>query len=333
MTETERSPVMYSAERPVWLEEFCALPEMQRLRYVGMNCGCEYTSFPRFRGLPKYSRYRHSVDVALIVWHFTGSMAQTLAGLFHDIATPVFAHTVDFLYGDYMAQEHTEGRTGELICGSEGIARLLDKYDMAPDAVTDYHIYPVADNDSPHLSADRLEYTLGNLAAYTGRTSAELQAYYDDLCVAVNEHSETELSFADADTAYHFAHDALKVSRIYVSDEDRYAMQMLSELLKWSLEKGVLRAEELYLTEETVIEKLLSDAETVGLWRAYRALHEIVTDREALPDGAWRVIGAKKRRIDPFVRGAGLLSEINAQFAGEIKDFMDTPLDRAICAR
>mgnify|MGYP000289519657 CR=1 FL=1 len=29
--------------------------------------------------------------VARLMWHFTGSMAQTLAGLFHDIATPVFA--------------------------------------------------------------------------------------------------------------------------------------------------------------------------------------------------------------------------------------------------
>ena len=260
-------------------------------------------------------------------------MAQTLAGLFHDIATPVFAHTVDFLYGDYMAQEHTEGRTGELIRGSEGITRLLDKYNIAPDAVTDYHIYPVADNDSPRLSADRLEYTLGNLAAYTGRTSPELQAYYDDLCVAVNEHGETELSFTGADMAYRFAHDALEMSRIYVSDEDRYAMQMLSELLGQAIKKGVLSAEELYLTEETVIENLMSDAETAKLWRGYCALHEIVTDREAFPDGAWRVIGAKKRRIDPFVRGAGRLSEINAQFAGEIKDFMDTPLDRAICSR
>ena len=163
--------------------------------------------------------------------------------------------------------------------------------------------------------------------------SAERPAYYDALCVAVNEHGETELSFTDVDTAYRFAHDALEMSRIYVSDEDRYAMQMLSELLGRALEKNVLGAGELYLTEETVIEKLMSDAETAGLWRSYRNMHEIVADREAFPEGAWRVIGAKKRRIDPFVRDHGRLSEINTRFAGEIKDFMDTPLDRAICAR
>ena len=28
MTETETSPVLYSAERPEWLNEFCALPEI-----------------------------------------------------------------------------------------------------------------------------------------------------------------------------------------------------------------------------------------------------------------------------------------------------------------
>ena len=133
--------------------------------------------------------------------------------------------------------------------------------------------------------------------------------------------------------AYRFAHDALEMSRIYVSDEDRYAMQMLSELLGQAIKKGVLSAEKLYLTEETVIEKLMSDAETAGLWRSYCVLHEIVTDREAFPGAAWRVIGAKKRRIDPFVRDHGRLSEINTQFAGEIKAFMDAPLDRAICAR
>ena len=139
---------------------------MRQLRGVGMNCGCEYTAFPRFRGLPPYSRFRHSVGVCLIVWCFTGDMVQALAGLFHDIATPCFAHTVDFLRGDYMAQESTEDRTEGIIRASAVITRLLDKYGVAPGAVTDYHMYSIADNDSPRLSADRLEYTLGNLEGY-----------------------------------------------------------------------------------------------------------------------------------------------------------------------
>lgn len=52
---------------------------MARLRQVGMNCGCEYTDFPRFRHLAPYSRFRHSVGVGLIVWHFTHDAAQAAA--------------------------------------------------------------------------------------------------------------------------------------------------------------------------------------------------------------------------------------------------------------
>lgn len=53
-----------------------------------MDCGCDYTNlFPRHEW---YSNLDHSVGVALIIWNFTHDKKQTLAGLFHDIATPVF---------------------------------------------------------------------------------------------------------------------------------------------------------------------------------------------------------------------------------------------------
>ena len=328
----EHSGLIYSADVPAWLDEFCAAPEMRRLRGVGMNCGCEYTAFPRFRGLPPYSRFRHSVGVCLIVWRFTGDMVQALAGLFHDIATPCFAHTVDFLRGDYMAQESTEDRTEGIIRASAVITRLLDKYGVAPGAVTDYHMYPIADNDSPCLSADRLEYTLGNLEGYGLCDTAVLQAYYDGIIAAEAENGAAELAFTDVDTARHFAHDALKMSRIYVADEDRYAMQMLSELLRRAVEKGVLTSEELYLTEADVIARLTGDGELCARWQEFRAMHRMLTRAEDAPDGAWRVIRAKKRYIDPLVAGRGRLSKIDAGFAAEAAAFLAAPQDAPLCA-
>ena len=330
---TEQSPVIYSASVPAWFDEFCTVPEMQRLRGVGMNCGCEYTDFPRFRELPVYSRFRHSVGVGLITWRFTGDMAQALAGLFHDISTPCFAHTVDFLHGDYLKQEYTEGRTATIIKNSPAIMRLLRKYGIDPDAVTDYHRYPIADNDSPRLSADRLEYTLGNLAGYRICSAARLQGYYDALCVTTAPDGAPELAFGDAAAAAGFAQDALKMSRIYVSDEDRYAMQRLSELLRRALEKGAVHADELYLTEEAVLAKLLADGELCSMWREYRALHELVADPESAPDGAWRIIPAKKRYIDPLAAGAGRLSDIDPDFARAAAAFLAEPQDRPVCAR
>lgn len=106
---------IYSKNFPMFIEELINTPEFKRLSNVGMNCGCEYTSFPIFSEGKNYTRYDHSIGVALIVWHFTKDIKQSIAGLLHDISSPVFAHVVDFLNGDHVNQESTEEKTEEII--------------------------------------------------------------------------------------------------------------------------------------------------------------------------------------------------------------------------
>ena len=211
---------------------------MQRLKDVGMHCGCEYTSFPMFVGLDNYSRYKHSVGCALIVWHFTQDRRQTIAALLHDIATPTFAHVVDFLNGDHLKQESTENGTVNIIASSPGIMTRLKEWNIELEEVADYHVYPIADNDSPKLSADRLEYTLSNLVNYRITPTEKIKELYDHLMVGKNEEGEDELMFDDFQIAEAFCLSALETSKIYVADEDRFAMQtsMLLKIMKiWAL--------------------------------------------------------------------------------------------------
>ena len=49
--------------------------------------------------------------------------------------------------------------------------------------VCNYHLYPLADNESPKLSADRLEYTLGNMYSYGFCDLEMIQMIYKDLKV------------------------------------------------------------------------------------------------------------------------------------------------------
>ena len=224
--------LFYHHEIPAFLRECARTPAVLRLRDVGMNCGCEYTSFPRFRGLKPYSRFDHSLGAALIIWHFTADPAQAVAGLLHDIATPVFAHVVDFMRGDYLKQEATEAGTADMIAASAELQAVLKKYGLCSGAVSDYHRYPIADNDSPGLSADRLEYTMGNSINYGFCTGKRAEGWYRDLVVGKNEAGQPELMFQTAEAAEDFALTALRCSEVYVSDEDRYSMQMLAELLQ-----------------------------------------------------------------------------------------------------
>ena len=315
--------LIYQTETPDFLKALCETSPMRRLEKVGMNCGCEYTAFPRFTGIERYTRFEHSLGAALIVWRFTSDAAQSVSALLHDIATPVFAHVVDFLRGDYLSQTATESGTAEIIRASGEIGEILRSLGLRAEDVEDYHRYPVADNDPPRLSADRLDYTLGNAVNFALASVGELTELFADLRVGLNEFGESELMFSGGGKAARFAELALECSKIYVCDADRYAMQTLAELLRDALAAGVLEEKDLAATEEQVIAKLLADKGFAAHWRAFRALSR--TERTDVPDGreGWRRIPAKKRRIDPFVEGSGRVSALYPELGAAIGAFLN----------
>ncbi|MBE6023450.1 MAG: hypothetical protein E7231_09485 [Cellulosilyticum sp.] len=321
---------IYHKEVPEFLIPFLNTIQMQRLKHIGMNCGCEYTDFPLFRNLQKYSRFQHSLGTALIVWHFTSDTIQTLAALFHDIATPTFAHTIDFLHNDYMLQEFTENATEKIISDSFEISQLLNTMNISIDAVKDYHMYPIADNNSPRISADRLEYTMGNLWRYGFSDYNTIKQYYDNLIVGEAEDGQPELCFQDRTIAQQFAKDALRCSKVYISDEDRYAMQILSELLEVAIQRGVLIESDFMLSEKEIIDKLENDKSLNISWRNFRNLYDMVYD-ETAPIECRRTIKTKKRYIDPLVFGNGRISEMDYAFKEMLEDFLKTSQNDWIC--
>ena len=299
---------------------------MQRLKDVGMHCGCEYTSFPMFVGLDNYSRYKHSVGCALIVWHFTQDRRQTIAALLHDIATPTFAHVVDFLNGDHLKQESTENGTVNIIASSPEIMTRLKEWNIELEEVADYHVYPIADNDSPKLSADRLEYTLSNLVNYRITPTEKIKEWYDHLMVGKNEEGEYELMFDDFQIAEAFCLSALETSKIYVADEDRFAMQTLSELLCKHITRGVLSKNDLYRTESEVIALLQQDEEARQDWERFRALRHIHRGNHA---GAKTVL-SKRRYINPYLNGKGRMVHLSDMFAQALEPFLSQRLDEPL---
>ena len=297
---------VYHSELPDFLIELSKTPAMLRLKEVGMHCGCEYTLYPRFQFPCGYSRYEHSLGVALIIWHVTKDKVQAIAGLFHDIATPVFAHVIDFLHQDYEKQESTEERTRAFIEESKEIQRLLIKYGITTQEVEDYHRYPIADNDSPRLSADRLEYTLGNFLCRGLHSKEEIKAMYEDLIVSEDEDGCMELAFQTKEIAKQFTLSCLNNSFHYISDEDRFSMQYLANMIKDAIDCGILTEEDLYTTERQVIQKLQKHKKIRKMWNTFCEFHEICVVPKHVKNSV--SINAKKRMIDPLIHGSGRMS-------------------------
>lgn len=304
-------------------------PSMQRLAHIGMNCGCEYTGFHLFRNIGRYSRLDHSIGAGLIVWHFTENLQQSAAALLHDIATPSFAHVVDFLHCDHEKQESTEDRTLEFISNDSLLVGILEGYGLKAEDVADYHRFPIADNDTPQLSSDRLEYTCGNVLNYGFADIVTIRDLFSNLEAGRNERGLPEIVFTDPVKASLFARLSLQCSKVYVCDADRFAMQRLAEILAEAIHCGILSEQELYLPEEAVIEKIESNSRTAEQWRRFKSYRETVKGSDSAEA---RTIKAKKRRIDPFVPGKGRVTEFDAGYRASLQEFLDYSFDYPVYA-
>ena len=285
---------------PEWLNDYIETKELLKQRYISVTCGKIYSNLFEIDFF--FSSLDHSVAVALIVWHFTHDKKQTLSGLFHDIATPVFKHCVDFLNGDYMTQESTEDLTSKIISNSKEIMDLLKRDNIKLEEVDDYHIYPVADNDTPKLSADRLEYSLSN-ALLTNKllNIDEIKKIYSDIVLGKDEDGTLELSFKSKETALEFVKITSKLSIIYRDDKTRYSMQLLADIIKKLNEDGLITKKDLYNKKESEIIEIIENSKYKEIFNIWKNAKNIKVSKEK-PENVYFVHhGAKIRYIDPLV--------------------------------
>ena len=250
-----------SPEFPEWLLEYIDTPEMKRISTISMSCGTDYSKCFNIRYW--HSNLEHSVGVALIIWHFTHDKKQTLAGLFHDIATPVFKHCIDFMNGDSENQESTEEKTSDIIRNSAKIMSLLKRDGIKLEEVDDYKIYPIADNDTPQLSADRFEYTFSSgLTFFRVWELDKIKRIYDDITVLKNEYGIDELGFKHKEICEEYIQIISRLWPEWVSDKDRTVMQFIADICKSMNIAGYLTIDDLYnCSEEEIIEKILNCAD------------------------------------------------------------------------
>ena len=285
---------------PEWLNDYIETKELLKQRYISVTCGKIYSNLFEIDFF--FSSLDHSVAVALIVWHFTHDKKQTLSGLFHDIATPVFKHCVDFLNGDYMTQESTEDLTSKIIGSSKEIMDLLKRDNIKLEEVDDYHIYPVADNDTPKLSADRLEYSLSNaLLTYKLSDIDEINKIYNDVILDKDEDGTLELSFKLKETALEFVKITSKLSIIYREDRTRYSMQLIADIIKKLNEDGLITKEDLYNMKESEVIEIIENSKYKDIFNTWKNAKNVKVSKEKPKNVYFVHHGAKIRYIDPLV--------------------------------
>ena len=296
-----------SPDYPEWLNEYIETERMLKQQYISVTCGKIYSKLFDYND---YNSLEHSIGVALIIWNFTHDKKQTLSGLFHDIATPAFKHCVDFLNGDYINQESTEELTKKLISDSKDIMKLLKRDNITLEEVCDYHLYPIADNDTPMLSSDRLEYSLSNdLIVFKTNTLDGIREIYNDIEVQKNEDGIIELGFKTKKIARQFVKNTSRLSILYRDDKTRFYMQAIADILRIVSADGLIQQKDLYELKESEVIEIIKKSVYGETFNKLINLTKVNTSKEK-PEGIYYVNQrVKVRYIDPLFNGKRISKE------------------------
>lgn len=326
-----------SPEFPAWLLKYLAAPELQRLAHVDMACGFGYSGLGNFEHF--HSVFTHSIGTALLVWRFTHDKKQTLSALLHDIASPAFKHTIDIMNGDGETQESTEERTSEIIRNSRVIMRQLKKDGILAGEVSDYHLFPIADNELPGLAADRLEYTLSNgYFLFDTWTLEEVKKISENIVVLKNEHGIDELGFRSLDVCKDFMKKSLPLFDAYHSPEARASDYFLADILRSMDVKGYLTSDDFYtMTEREIIDWILScgDKTLSEAFRNYQRATSVYSGNTQKKDRYCSPAQVKIRYTVPLVESADgsenqRVTELSLTVRRAVEKYLNTKLPKYV---
>jgi len=315
---------------PEYLNKYLNTKTMKRLLDVSQFCGCDYTSLynPRFF----YTRFYHSLVVALINYHFTHDKKSTIASLLHDNKTPCFAHTIDYVLGDYKNQESSENIAKNIFLQDKELLKFLkeDKIDIDEidiDEIEDLSHYPILENKSPRLCADRLDGVLHTCYIWLQTHSLEdIYEVYQNL-VVLDKGGILELGFKSEEIALKFVKMVLVYAKELQCNRNKFATQYLCDAIKILIRKRLISFDDLYTKKE---EEIIKKLEQLPSWNYFKNATNIWGSEEKIEDVYAVSIEVKKRNVIPLVSVDGSIKRIDEindeakKIYQEIEDYQDS---------
>lgn len=311
---------------PEFIDKYLNTKTLDRIKYVSQFCGCDYTNLYNTKFY--YSRYDHSLVVAHMTWHFTHDKNATIAALLHDVGTPCFAHSIDYVFGDYINQESSEKDIIEIIKKDEELLQYLNEDNIFLKDLQDLTKYPILENKTPKLCTDRLDGVLGTCYIWLQTHSLdELKEIYDNLTILENDEGIPELGFKDIDICQKFVDMILVYAKELQGNTDKYTMKYISEVIKIAVERNLITLEDLYTKKETEIIAILSS--NFETWNIFNNATELIRINEE-PENFYASFNTKKRNVIPLVinenkvdRIIDISSEIKIKY-DEFNNYKDT---------
>jgi uncharacterized protein len=242
------------------------------------------------------TRFDHSVGAMLLVRQLGGSVREQVAALLHDVSHTAFSHVIDYVIDDHDGQSYHD-EMKEMYMATTDLPAILARHAYDWTDFVDETAFPLLEQPSPRLCADRIDYFLRD-------------------CVGLGLASQPDIDRAVADLVVGHGRIALKTLEIarwfgdtfMAADDASWAnfrevglYELTAQAIRRGLETGAVVQDDFWLTDEVLWQKLHA-AEDAYL---QELLAQVSTETQFAWDEAnptFRV-STKLRAVDPDLLG------------------------------
>lgn len=266
------------------LQELIETKEMQRLKKVHQG-GATIFANPKWNT----TRFEHSIGTMLCMKMLGQPLDVQIHALLHDVSHTAFSHVVDHVY--QLEEENYHELIFKDVIYQSTIPLILQKYglDAAP-----FMKSPLLEIDCPHLSVDRLDYTLRDMVQYG--FIDQLDAHWFLTAVGVVNQQLVIMNMTQAEW---FVETFYKqVFDLFLDERNIWAYGKFTSILSLAQQLGIITEQDFLLSDDALFQKLCSCEDAT--------LHASMIELVAGTSGAYDA-SVKERYLEPVVVENGQL--------------------------
>ena len=252
------------------------------------------------------SRLDHSIGAMLLVRRLGGGLPEQIAALLHDVSHTAFSHVIDYVVDDHDDQSYHDTMK-EVYVAQTAVPALLTEYGYTWQTLLREENYPLLEQPSPRLCADRLDYFLRDSCDLGLADQTDIDRVLADL-VVVETAVGPRICVADIAVARWLGHTFMAADdKSWANFREVGLYEITAQAIKRALQIGLISTDDFWLTDDVLWQKLhTSSDEQLQYWLDLVNLETDFVWDEANPT-FW--VSTKLRAIDPDVVVDGATGE------------------------
>ncbi|MAT98746.1 MAG: hypothetical protein CL608_16510 [Anaerolineaceae bacterium] len=259
------------------------------------------------------TRFEHSLGVMLLVRRLGGPVREQIAALLHDVSHTAFSHVIDYVLDDHDEQSYHD-EMKEAYMATTDLPDTLGRFGYNWRDFVDEDAYPLLEQPSPRLCADRIDYFLRDCVGLGLAEQADIDRAVAHLVV-----QDGRIALNDLSVAQWFGHTFMQADDAsWANFREVGLYELTARAIRRGLEISAIVQDDFWLTDEVLWQKLHAhdDLHLQALLSQVSLETEFVWD-EANPTF---LVSTKLRAIDPDVWHEGALrplSTLDPEFAAK----------------